>query len=297
MALRPDFLSALAAFESAARHQNFAHAAEELHLTASAVSHHVRKLEARLGVALFQRHARGVSLTAEGRQLADSASSAMSDMESVLGTLRANEDGRGHLRISTLHSLTYTWLLPRLPRFNALHPGLRISVDTEVGLTRFDEGGADLAVRHGPGHWAGLTAHHLMDDALFPVASPGMATRHAIAEASDITRLPLISDLARQGWHDWFRAAGVHGAGLDERYVFSDTTDALKAAVHSLGAALARQKIVIPYLADGSLVRLPGPQVATRWNYYVVYPAHRRLKPAARAFVEWILADAKQSPD
>ena len=64
MALRPEFLSALAAFESAARHQNFAHAAEELHLTASAVSHHVRKLESRLGVALFHRHARGVSLTA-----------------------------------------------------------------------------------------------------------------------------------------------------------------------------------------------------------------------------------------
>jgi len=70
MSLRPDFLSALAAFESAARHQNFSHAGEELHLTASAVSHHVRKLEARLGVPLFQRHARGVSLTAEGRRLA-----------------------------------------------------------------------------------------------------------------------------------------------------------------------------------------------------------------------------------
>ena len=73
MAIRSDWLPALAAFESAARHQNFAHAAEELHLTASAVSHHVRKLESRLGVALFQRHARGVSLTAEGRHLADTA--------------------------------------------------------------------------------------------------------------------------------------------------------------------------------------------------------------------------------
>ena len=73
MTLRPDWLPALSAFEAAARHQNFAHAAEELHLTASAVSHHVRKLEDRLGVALFQRHARGVILTAEGRQLADAA--------------------------------------------------------------------------------------------------------------------------------------------------------------------------------------------------------------------------------
>src|SRR6478672_10751492 len=75
MSTRAEWLSALAAFESAARHQNFAHAGEELHLTASAVSHHVRKLESRLGLPLFQRHARGVSLTDAGRQLADSASS------------------------------------------------------------------------------------------------------------------------------------------------------------------------------------------------------------------------------
>src|SRR5690242_21821115 len=105
MALRSDWLPALAAFESAARHQNFAHAAEELHLTASAVSHHVRKLEARLGVTLFQRHARGVSLTAEGRRLADSASIAMSDLESVLSGLRPQARGRERLHINTLHSL------------------------------------------------------------------------------------------------------------------------------------------------------------------------------------------------
>ena len=80
MVLRPDWLPALSAFESAARHQNFAHAAEELNLTASAVSHHVRKLESRLGVALFQRHARGVTLTAEGRRLADASGSALASL-------------------------------------------------------------------------------------------------------------------------------------------------------------------------------------------------------------------------
>src|SRR5207342_1056834 len=111
MALRADLLPALAAFESAARHQNFAHAAEELHLTASAVSHHVRKLESRLGVVLFQRHARGVSLTAEGRRLADSASSALADMDGVLRGLRSATDDSERVRISTLHSLAYTWLI------------------------------------------------------------------------------------------------------------------------------------------------------------------------------------------
>jgi DNA-binding transcriptional LysR family regulator len=295
MALRPDFLSALAAFEAAARHQNFAHAAEELHLTASAVSHHVRKLEARLGVALFQRQARGVSLTAHGRQLADSASSAMSDMEGVLGSLRSREGEYERLHISTLHSLTYTWLMPRLARFLVERPAVRLTVDTDVGLARFEDGSVDLAIRHGPGHWPGLTAHHLLDDALFPVAAPTLPGIAELREPRDIARLPLINDLARQGWHDWFRAAAVPGLKLDERYVFSDTTDALRAAAQGLGAALARQQIVAPYQAEGSLVALPGPVIPTRWNYFIVYPAHRRLRPVAQDFVDWILADSKSA--
>ncbi|MCP3138183.1 LysR substrate-binding domain-containing protein [Pyxidicoccus xibeiensis] len=289
MPLPSDWLSALAAFESAARHQNFAHAAEELHLTASAVSHHVRKLEAQLGVALFQRHARGVSLTAEGRQLADTAGTAMSDIDGVMRGLSAARDERDRVRITTLHSLTYTWLLPRLPAFTKAHPHVRLNVDTEQALTRFDEGGPDLGIRHGQGHWTGLTAHHLMDEALFPVTSPAMAGLEDVREAADVAKLPLIADLSRQGWQDWFRAAGVRGAQFEERYNFSDTTDALLAAAKGLGAALARERIVQPYLADGRLIQLPGPVLPGRFGYYVVYPAHRRLRPAARLFVDWLL--------
>jgi DNA-binding transcriptional LysR family regulator len=117
-----------------------------------------------------------------------------------------------------------------------------------------------------------------------------------VTEAEAIARMPLINDLARQGWHDWFRAAGVHGAKLDERFVFSDSTDALQAAAQGLGAALARARIVSPYLADGRLVRLPGPELPTRWNYFIVYPAHRPLRPAARDFVDWLLSDVKSEP-
>ncbi|HEY1139139.1 MAG TPA: LysR substrate-binding domain-containing protein [Lysobacter sp.] len=297
MALRADLLPALAAFESAARHQNFAHAAEELHLTASAVSHHVRKLEARLGVVLFQRHARGVSLTAEGRQLADAAGSAMADMEGVVRSLRIARSEQHRVHITTLHSLTYTWLQPRLPQFAASHPHIQLTVDTEVALTRFDDGGPDLGIRHGPGHWPGLTSHHLMDDYLFPVASPTLPGLENVRDPAGIVRLPLVSDLARQGWHDWLRAADVHGATPDERYRFSDSTAALNAAVHGLGAALARDKIVAPYLAAGVLTRLPGPALKARWGYYVVYPSHKRLKPAARSFVDWLLALPKTDVD
>ena len=290
MVLRPDWLPALSAFESAARHQNFAHAAEELNLTASAVSHHVRKLESRLGVALFQRHARGVTLTAEGRRLADASGSALADMEGALRTLRGDRDEEHRVRITTLHSLAYTWLIPRLPDFIERHPRIRLAFDTETALARFDEGGPDLGIRHGPGHWPGLSSHRLMDEVLFPVASPRMVGFDAIRTAADIARVPLILDHARQGWHDWFRFANVHGARLDERISFSDTTDALSAAAKGIGAALARERVVAPYLADGRLVELPGGRLPARWGYHVVYPAHRRLRPPAQVFVDWLLS-------
>ena len=290
MALRSDWLPALAAFEAAARHQNFAHAAEELHLTASAVSHHVRRLESRLGVPLFQRHARGVALTAEGRQLADTAGSALADMEDVLRNLRADRGADPVVRIATLHSWTCGWLLPRLHDFATRHPEIRISIETGFALARFDDSGPDLGIRHGPGHWPGLTAQLLLDEDMFPVASPRMPGVARVREAADIARLPLLADTARQGWPDWFRHAGVRGAGVVERYRFSDSNAALTAAANGLGVTLAREHIVPPFLEDGRLVPLAGPRMRSRWSYYVIHPSHRRLKPAAKVFADWLLS-------
>lgn len=292
MALRSDWLPALAAFEAAARHQNFAHAAEELHLTASAVSHHVRRLESRLGVPLFQRHARGVALTAEGRQLADTAGSALADMEDVLRNLRARPGDDPVVRVATLHSWTCGWLLPRLPAFAAAHPGIRISIETGFALARFDDSGPDLGIRHGPGHWPGLTAQLLLEEDMFPVASPSMPGTGEVRGPADIARLPLVADAARQGWPDWFRAAGVRGVQAVERYRFSDSNAALAAAANGLGVALAREHIVQPFLDDGRLLALTQARMRSRWSYYVIHPSHRRLRPAAKAFADWLLSVA-----
>lgn len=293
MKLRSDLLPSLGVFAAAARHQNLARAADELHLTASAVSHHVRKLEARLGVVLFQRHARGVSLTPEGRELADASETALGDIEAVLGALHGRRDVRDRVRVTTMHSLAYTWLMPRLHRFSKGSPQVRISVDTECSLARFDESGPEVGIRFGPGEWPGLTAHHLMGDALFPVAARDLAGVDEVSGPADIARLPLVSDLTPQGWREWFRAAGVRGARLPRMHSFSDTTDALQAAVHGLGAALARERIVTPYLASGKLMRLPGPALKARFAYYVVYSSQRHLSPSALAFVDWLRKEAQ----
>jgi len=289
-ALRPGLIPALAAFAAAARRQNFAHAGEELHLTASAVSHHVRRLEGLLGVTLFHRHARGATLTAEGRVLADATGSALSDIEAVLASLRGGS-GEQRVRITTLPSFASAWLVPRLPGFAALHPQVRLDVDTDRALARFDGNGPELGVRYGPGRWQGLEARHLMDDALFAVAAPALAAR--IARPADVAALPLIGDLAMEGWREWFRASDVRGARIVQRHTFSDTRDALCAAAAGLGAVLARGRLCGRLLADGALVRLPGPTLPARFAYYVVHAAGRAPAPAAAAFMHWLHEEAR----
>ena len=129
-------LPACAVFVVAARHQNFARAADELGLTASAVSHHVRTLESTLGIALFQRHARGASLTTQGRLLAESVGAALSDIDATATSLRRSSGAENRLRVATLHSLTYCWILPRLKAFTgraSSHPAdIRVRAGTDA---------------------------------------------------------------------------------------------------------------------------------------------------------------------
>ena len=222
MPIRPTVLPAFAVFAAAARHQNFAHAAEELHLTASAVSHHVRRLETTLGVTLFQRHARGVVLTAQGRALADATNVALADLDAVSGSLLTRDQEVARVRITTLHSLAYCWLIPRLPGFTAAHPNVHLDFETSISLARFDDAGPDLGIRHGPGPWPGLTAHYLMDDALFPVAAPtlpgcpaGHEGRAHSALAVDLRSrsagLARLVSRSRRAWRQSARRAFVHG--------------------------------------------------------------------------------------
>src|SRR5690606_35682631 len=111
---------------------------------------------------------------------------------------------------------------PRLGDFTRQHPDIRLSVETDIALARFDDDGPDLAIRHGPGQWPDMSAQHLLDETLFPVASPDLPGVQEVGEAGDIARLPLIADMARQGWRDWFSAAGHRGVRLADMHTFVD---------------------------------------------------------------------------
>jgi LysR family glycine cleavage system transcriptional activator len=293
--LQPGALPAFAVFVVAARHQNFARAGDELGLTASAVSHHVRTLESTLGISLFQRHARGASLTTEGRLLAESVGAALSDIEATAASVRRSKGELNRLRVATLHSLNYCWILPRLKEFTDAHPRIRLTFESGLALARFDSGGPDLAIRHGAGYWSGLTAHHILDEELFPAAAPDFPGVRNLTDPGRIATLPLVTDLAVQGWADWFRAAGVRGITLPGMHTFNDSTDALQAAVCGLGVVLARSRLAGRYLQRGELLRLPGPALKARFGYYAVHPAHRRPSAAAAAFIKWLQHAAQKS--
>ncbi|MGL6291434.1 MAG: LysR substrate-binding domain-containing protein [Silanimonas sp.] len=292
MPVKSALLIPLLAFEAAARHQNFARAGEELHLTASAISHHVRALEARLGTALFARHARGVTLTAAGMRLANASTQAFEDLAASLDGLRDDDDSRDEIHLTTLHSFATAWLIPRLPDFHAQHPGLRMKIETETALSRFDEGGPELGIRFGNGEWPELEKRFVLGDALRVVASPARVPTHATMAVGAVLDLPLIGDFSRQGWPDWCRAAGLSRDALQPRLHMRDTVEAIAAAVAGLGALLTRVSIVTPWLDSGALVTLPGPVLPSRWSYYLVKPKGRRLKPAAQAFSDWLLGQA-----
>ncbi|WMJ68477.1 LysR substrate-binding domain-containing protein [Stenotrophomonas sp. 24(2023)] len=293
MLLRPSLLPALGVFAVAARHANFAQAAQELNLTASAVSHHVRRLEEVLDTRLFLRHARGVRLTAEGRQLADAASAAFADVAAVAHHLQPDAESVP-LRVATLRSLSYCWLVPRLPRFQQRHPHIHIELHTGSGLDRYDENGPQVGIRYGMGQWPGLHAQHLMDDELFPVASPSLPGVEALQDPAGISELPLLADLSPQGWRDWFRHARLRAPSpLPQAHTFSDSTDAMRAAVYGMGAVLARTHIAQPYLQRYEVVRLPGPAMKARYAYYVVHAEDQPPGPAARLFIDWLLEQAQ----
>ena len=293
MALRHQTLPSLGVFAVAARHQNFAHAADELHLTASAVSHHIRQLERTLGTVLFLRHARGVALTPDGRALADAASSALSDIDAVAATFRSKPRATTTLTIATLHSLTYCWLLPRLGRFTAAHPKVRFKFETSIAPARFDETGPDVAIRYGVGDWPGLTSQFLMDEYLLAVAAPSLPGVDQIRSPQDVLRLPLVHDMGLQGWPEWFRAAGVHDARIPDMHIFTESTDSLRAAINGLGATLTRSRIGSSFLEAGEVIRLPGPALKARFAYHLLYPTHKRPSALLAAFIDWLKAEAQ----
>ncbi|HEX7915493.1 transcriptional regulator GcvA [Rudaea sp.] len=292
-------LNALRTFEAAARQRNFSRAAEEIHLTPSAVSHQVKALERFLGVRLFMRNGRKqMSLTREGALLFERTASAMNLLREAAELLR--QGTRNRLTISVLPSFAARWLLPRIGRFVDRHPGLDLSVRSTTTHADFVRDDVDLAIRFGAGHWPNQHAELLMHDILFPVCSPRLLRGKAPRDAGDLARWPwLESD--PEGWERWFAAASTELPHTKRRLDFGDASMALQAAIDGSGIAMTRRSLAERELTSGSIVRLlPKIGAASQYSYYIVHPVQATPSANAAAFRDWLktqVEDAKPLQD
>lgn len=299
MARRLPPLNGLRALEAAARRLSFTRAAEELSVTPAAISHQIRELEARLETPLFRRARHGLEPTEPLRLALPLLRDGFDRLEEAAARLRA---GPRSLTVSAAPSFAAKWLVPRLERFNAVHPGLDLRLQASHELASFAGDGVDVALRYGAGRYPGLVVRRLMGEAMFPVCAPALLERAAPLRAPvDLARHTLLHVDWRgeseftPSWRMWLRAAGVEGVDPEPGPRFDMESLALEAAAGGQGVALASGAVVAGDLASGRLVRafpaLGGRESA--FCYWVVHPPRKAEDPAVAAFVAWALEQAE----
>ncbi|GGL37609.1 LysR substrate-binding domain-containing protein [Caulobacter rhizosphaerae] len=281
-------LSALRAFEAAARRLSFRLAAEELAVTPTAVSHQVRQLEAHLGQPLFVRGVRSVSLTAAGARLFPVLMDGLDAFERTVANLRV-ESGRRVVTLSTTMAFAARRLAGRVEAFRAANPDLDLRLLATDDPVDLRAGEADAAVRYGLGPWPGLVSEPLVDDRFAPVCSP----RLGLAEPGGLAAQTLIhAEWRHPGadaptWRLWARQAGRTDLDVEAGPRFTDDSHAIQAAAAGQGVVLTSLTLVAEELAAGLLVQPFGPVLAGR-RFELVYPPAARDGQAVSALRRWL---------
>lgn len=286
MAYRLPPLSTLRLFEAAARLSSFKAAAEELHVTPSAVSHGVQSLEQWLGLRLFVRGTRTLTLTKDGTAFLPQVQQALSLLATAVESLPGRR-ARGRLSISAAPTFASRWLVTQLPRFQALHPEIQVAIDTQFRQVDFPRDGVDLAIRLGIGPWPGLDAMKLLDEVVVPVCAPELAQQIRRVEDLATTTLLRVAS-ASHDWDRWFEAAGQPPVTPKRTLVFDTIHMALDAAARGLGVVLGRHPLFHEELASGLLVPVLGPPRRFSTAYWLVTSPDYLRRPEVAAFRSWI---------
>lgn len=278
-------LDLLKAFAEVARSGNLTRAAETMHVTSSALSHRMRQLEERLGVAVLVRGPRGVSLTVDGQRLLDAVREPMAELDRALRDFSCCRSGR-KLTLSTVSLLANGWLVPRLPDFVAGHPQINLNLHSTPAVVDFEREPVDAALRLGRGGWSGVCSEHLLDESVSPVASPDLIQRVGGPRETLLARAPLLGDPTGH-WEAWFEH---HGGTVPDRFVAGfDNSEALHhAAVQGLGVALGRCMMAQPLIDAGRLVPVSQQRLKAGFGYYLVFPDRSLEHQGFLAFRRWL---------
>jgi LysR family transcriptional regulator of beta-lactamase len=283
-------LNALRAFEASARHLNLTRAAEELCVTQGAVSHQVRALEDRLGVALFRRLPRGLALTDEGVALLPGLTLSFGRIGELLLQVRGGVSRRP-LTVGVVNTFAVGWLLPRLANFEAEHPLIDLRVKTHNNKVDPVAEGLDCAIQFGDGLWPGLEATELIGAELTPLCSPRIARQ--LRRPADLARFPLLRSYRADEWPHWFAAAETESP-IAAGPMFDSSIAMVAAAERSLGVALAPADMFAPELSSRRLVQ-PFDIAVSVGAYFLTRPRSRPLGEPAQAFIAWCSNEAQTS--
>jgi LysR family transcriptional regulator, glycine cleavage system transcriptional activator len=287
-------LNALHTFEVVARHLSFQQAAEELDVTSTAVSHQIKLLENHLGVTLFRRRPRPLTLTEAGHLLSPVVSQSFDAIAAAISPLRQIPESQT-LTVSITTVFAAKWLLPRLSNFQQLHPEVDLRLQTSNDVVDLQRHTVDLAIRYGRGNYPGLVVCKLMSDVFLPVCSPRLLQdQHPIRKPDDLVHHCLLhfewshfGDEA-PNWKNWFKTAGLTPTTSKDRLKFNEESLAIQAAIADQGVALCSNIHVADDVSLGFLVQ-PLEVSLIGFNYSAVYLENHPKKTLILKFVDWLV--------
>ena len=286
-------LSSLRIFEAAARHNSFRKAAEELNLTASAVSHGIQTLENWLGVELFYRESRGLRLTSAGDVYAPLVNQALSVLAKASDQLPGRK-ATGTLSVSSAPTFANKILLPRLGKFIAQFPDIRLTIDTSHRLVDLTLDEFDIAIRSASTKKPAANWTLLAVETLIPVCSPALKGKlRAQSDADALARAPLIHVTSVSAdWSHWFRASGIEvPSSIDSGLRVDRMQLALDAAKRGLGVVLGRSPLVDDDIESGRLVPLASQRIPSGSGYWLVTSETEFQKREVKLFRQWLLSE------
>lgn len=293
-------LNPLRVFEVVARTRNLTAAAQELHVTQSAVSRQIGVLETYLGLELFRRERHGVALTRVGQSYAEQVMPAFETIASATERLLKGTT-QGALRVRTYTTFAAKWLIPHLPEFQRQHPNIEVRITNAVPDVDFDRDPVDVAIQFGDGRWPRVQADLLFHDEIEPVCSPRYLAAHAKDPRHPESLLRerlLVSHYRRSDWDDWLATAGLADeARAAERMSFSSSVLTWQAALDGLGVAIGQASMLMSEFKAKQLVRPFARPVHPGKAYYLVRPEVQRESRKVGAFREWLLAASRDARD
>lgn len=289
--MRVPALHLLTAFEAVARLESASLAAKSLHLTTSAISHRLSKLEDELKVHLFVRTRDGMKLTPQGQKYNAGLKSILCQFEELSKCLEPSCD-QSVVRVHAAPGFAQFWLMPRLADFKRAHPEIRIELTSSFSAVDFRKDSVDLWVQRGAPVSGNFVVENFFKEHFLPLASSAYIRKRQIRAFSDLQDSPLIYCTRNTpAWPDWFKTKDLAPVKLDWSLALSHADHAMQAAAQGLGVVLEsmelsegfrKDKRLVPVFAKNDVIEGPG--------HNLVYPQERLSSPAVASFRSWLFS-------